>query len=127
MTNRNKKTALLASIATSVAAMLMSANAMAADLAPAAPAPTAEEAIGAASPWMLRVRGLGVITHDSGSVDGVLGAGLSYSDTVNSTSAISSPRISLPNSSLAPPTPRSTAKACLPARRWARHGCCRRH
>ncbi|UHS62271.1 OmpW family protein [Agrobacterium vaccinii] len=54
----------------------------AADLAPFAPAPTAEEAIAASSAWMLRVRGLGVITHDSGSVDGVAGAGLAYSDTV---------------------------------------------
>lgn len=54
----------------------------AADLAPIAPAPTAEEAIAASSPWMLRVRGLGVITHDSGSIDGVAGAGLNYSDTV---------------------------------------------
>jgi len=49
MTNRKKKTALLASVTVSVAAMLMSANAMAADLAPPAPAPTAEEAIAAAS------------------------------------------------------------------------------
>ena len=78
MTKMNKKTALLAS----VAAMMMANGALAADLAPPAPAPTAEEAIAAASPWMLRVRGLGVITNDSGSVDGVPGAGLSYSDTV---------------------------------------------
>ncbi|MEI3806737.1 OmpW family protein [Agrobacterium sp. CCNWLW32] len=82
MTNRNRKTALLASVMAGVAATLISANAMAADLAPAAPAPTAEEAIAAASPWMLRVRGLGVITNDSGSVDGLPGADLSYSDTV---------------------------------------------
>lgn len=54
----------------------------AADMAPMAPAPTAEEAIEASSPWMLRVRGLGVITHDSGSINGVAGAGLNYSDTV---------------------------------------------
>lgn len=74
----NTKTALLAS----VAAMMMVNGALAADLAPLAPAPTAEQAIAAASPWMLRVRGLGVFTNDSGSVDGVPGAGLSYSDTV---------------------------------------------
>lgn len=70
---QEQRTALLASVAVSAAAMLVSANAMAADLTPAAPAPTAEEAIAAASPWMLRVRGLGVITNDSGSVDGVPG------------------------------------------------------
>ncbi|MQB21185.1 OmpW family protein [Agrobacterium tumefaciens] len=54
----------------------------AADLAQIAPAPTAEEAIAAASPWMIRVRALGVLTHDSGTINGVPGAGLSYSDTV---------------------------------------------
>jgi len=70
MMKMNTKTALLAS----VAAMMMVNGALAADLAPLAPAPTAEQAIAAASPWMLRVRGLGVITNDSGSVDGVPGA-----------------------------------------------------
>lgn len=64
MTKMNRKTALLAS----VAAMMMVNGALAADLAPLATAPTAEQAIAAASPWMLRVRGLGVITNDSGSV-----------------------------------------------------------
>lgn len=54
----------------------------AADLTTFAAPPTAQEAIAASSPWMLRVRGLGVITHDSGTIDGVTGAGLSYSDTV---------------------------------------------
>ena len=57
-------------------------TAFAADLAQVAPAPTAEEAIAAASPWMIRVRALGVLTHDSGTINGVPGAGLSYSDTV---------------------------------------------
>jgi outer membrane protein len=34
------------------------------------------------SPWQVRVRALGVITNDSGSVDGVPGSDLSYSDIV---------------------------------------------
>ncbi|MEX6506305.1 OmpW family protein [Jiella sp. M17.18] len=36
----------------------------------------------AQSPWQVRLRGLGVITRDSGRVDGVDGSDLSYSDTV---------------------------------------------
>lgn len=63
-------------------AVALPAFSQAADMAPTAPAPTAEEAIAAASPWMIRVRGLGVMTHDSGSINGVPGAGLEYSDTV---------------------------------------------
>lgn len=55
---------------------LLGVRSFAADLAPIAPAPSAEEAIAAASPWMVRVRGLGVITRDSGSINGVPGAGL---------------------------------------------------
>ncbi|MBD8893067.1 OmpW/AlkL family protein [Roseibium litorale] len=34
------------------------------------------------SPWQIRVRALGVITQDSGSVNGVAGSDLSFSDTV---------------------------------------------
>lgn len=63
-------------------AVALPAFSNAADMAPTAPVPTAEEAIAAASPWMIRVRGLGVMTHDSGSINGVPGAGLEYSDTV---------------------------------------------
>ena len=36
----------------------------------------------AQSPWMIRLRALGVITQDSGYVGGVAGSDLSYSDTV---------------------------------------------
>lgn len=54
----------------------------AADFAPYSPPPTVEEAIEAASPWMIRVRVLGVITHNSGTIHGQPGVGLSYSDTV---------------------------------------------
>ncbi len=76
----NTKNAMRVMLMAGVA--LIGANAMAADLAPPSPAPTVEEAIEAASPWMIRVRGVGVITHDIGSVDQLPGAGLSYSDTV---------------------------------------------
>ena len=52
-----------------------------ADLAPLAAAPEAQ-AVSARSPWQVRLRALGVITNDSGSVDGLPGSDLSYSDTV---------------------------------------------
>jgi outer membrane protein len=57
-------------------------GAAAADLAEPQPAPTAYEALSAKSPWQIRVRALGVVTHDSGSIDQVPGVGLSYSDSV---------------------------------------------
>lgn len=62
---------------------LAGSGAMAADLTPAAPAPqAAEQADAGSSPWQIRVRGLGVITNDSGSINGVSGSDLSYSDTL---------------------------------------------
>lgn len=71
-------------LATTALLMLAAPAAMAADLAPAQePVPQATmDAIEAQSPWQVRVRGLGVITHDSGSVDQISGSGLSYSDSV---------------------------------------------
>ncbi len=42
----------------------------------------AQEATQSQSPWMIRLRALGVITQDSGYVGGVAGSDLSYSDTV---------------------------------------------
>lgn len=57
-------------------------SAMAADLAEPQAAPTAYEALSAKSPWQIRVRALGVITEDEGSVNGASGVGLEYSDTV---------------------------------------------
>ncbi|WP_244327711.1 OmpW family protein [Roseibium sp. RKSG952] len=48
-------------------------------------APQAETAVPVAtakSPWQIRVRALGVITEDEGSVDAIPGSDLSYSDTV---------------------------------------------
>lgn len=48
------------------------------------PAPVAEAApvLTAPSPWQVRLRALGVITDDSGHVNGIPGSGLSYSDTI---------------------------------------------
>ncbi|TNM62555.1 OmpW/AlkL family protein [Aliirhizobium smilacinae] len=57
-------------------------GAVAADLTPAPAAPVAEEAISSPSPWQVRVRALGVITKDDGSIDQAPGIGLQYSDTV---------------------------------------------
>jgi outer membrane protein len=51
--------------------------ALSADLAPSAGSPMATQ-----SPWQVRLRALGVITRDNGSVDGIPGSDLSYSDTV---------------------------------------------
>jgi len=100
----------------------------AADLAQVAPAPTAEEAIAAASPWMIRVRALGVLTHDSGTINGVPGAGLSYSDTVIPELDISysSPTTLPPNSFSARPFPGSTRQARSAKSMSARPGFCRR-
>ncbi|WP_390625006.1 OmpW/AlkL family protein [Pseudorhizobium xiangyangii] len=63
-------------------AMLGAATAGAADLAPIAEAPLAVDVPAASSPWQIRVRGLGVITEDSGSIAGVPGVGLEYTDSV---------------------------------------------
>ncbi len=64
-------------------AAFFACGAMAADMTPPAPAPVASEDADAGwSPWQVRVRALGVITNDSGSVTGVPGSDLSYSDTV---------------------------------------------
>lgn len=63
-------------------AMLGSAfGAMAADLSPAYKAPVAP-VVTELSPWMIRVRALGVLPSGGGSVNGVAGSDLSYSDSV---------------------------------------------
>lgn len=72
----------IAALAASTALLLMAGVSAAADLAPATAAPEAVAVAPGLSPWQVRVRGLGVITQDSGSVNGVAGSGLSYSDTV---------------------------------------------
>lgn len=65
-----------------IGAVFFAFGAAAADLKPAEVAPVAEEAISSPSPWQVRVRALGVITKDDGSINGVPGVGLEYSDTV---------------------------------------------
>jgi outer membrane protein len=54
------------------------ADLTAAQATPPAPVETAK----GLSPWQIRLRALGVITHDSGRVDGIGGSDLSYSNTV---------------------------------------------
>jgi outer membrane protein len=54
----------------------------AADMMPLDQAPAAQEGVAAQSPWQIRVRALGVITNDKGSINGIPGSDLSYSDTV---------------------------------------------
>lgn len=77
------KTPWIAALAASTLLSLGASMAAAADMtAPPEAAPVATEIAPALSPWQIRVRGLGVITNDSGSVDGVAGSDLSYSDSV---------------------------------------------
>jgi outer membrane protein len=64
-----------------IGAVFLAFGASAADLTPAPTAPVATD-VDPQSPWMIRVRALGVVTHDSGSVSGAPGVGLKYSDTV---------------------------------------------
>lgn len=64
-----------------IGAVFLAFGASAADLTPAQTAPVATD-VDPQSPWMIRVRALGVVTHDSGSVSGAPGVGLKYSDTV---------------------------------------------
>jgi outer membrane protein len=64
------------------AATCVAPIASAADLAPVMKAPEAESALTPHSPWQIRARALGVVTRDSGKVDGIAGSGLSSSDSV---------------------------------------------
>ncbi|MBH0236976.1 OmpW family protein [Methylobrevis sp. L22] len=71
--------------ATLAAAVALAGPSVAAAADPTAPEviPAGEMALPeAVSPWQVRLRALGVITRDSGAVDGVAGSGLSFSDTV---------------------------------------------
>ncbi|WLS03264.1 OmpW/AlkL family protein [Shinella oryzae] len=68
--------------ALAAAVTLIGGGAFAADLAERMAPAEAPVDIAAQSPWQIRVRGLGVITNDSGYVDAIPGSGLSYSDTV---------------------------------------------
>jgi outer membrane protein len=78
------RTASTRALAATATLLLLAPAVFAADLAPLMePAPeAATETFAAPSPWQVRVRGLGVITNDSGSVNGVGGSDLSYSDSV---------------------------------------------
>ncbi|PRD45291.1 hypothetical protein C5748_03575 [Phyllobacterium phragmitis] len=72
---------LVQGMAAAAALLLAGHEAAAADLITAPQAPVAE-APAALSPWQFRLRALGVITNDKGSVDQIPGSDLSYSDTV---------------------------------------------
>lgn len=72
--------AKLEGILTAAALAIFAQPVLAADLGPAPASP--EAAVTERSPWQVRLRALGVITRDSGSVGGVPGSDLSYSDTV---------------------------------------------
>ncbi|MGE7370399.1 OmpW/AlkL family protein [Neorhizobium sp. NPDC001467] len=69
-------------VALGIGAMFFAYGAAAADPTAISPVPVAEEQIQQSSRWQVRIRALGVITEDNGSVDGVPGSDLSYSDTV---------------------------------------------
>lgn len=65
------------------ASVLLSGAAQAADVAAAAPqAPVAQDTASTKSPWQVRVRALGVVPRDKGSVNGVAGSDLDYSNSV---------------------------------------------
>lgn len=79
MTTRSMVTALLLA---GVLAGGVASSAQAADLTPVSAAPDAIDRLTTRSPWQIRVRALGVITRDDGSIDGAAGSDLAYSDTV---------------------------------------------
>lgn len=75
-------TGRVAALAATAAFALFGQATLAADLAPVMDAAPEAQSLAPQSPWQIRVRGLGVITNDEGSVDGVAGSDLSYSDSV---------------------------------------------
>ncbi len=74
-----KKLGFLSAVA--VAAALFTAPAVAADMGAKAPVYKAAP-VAAWSPWMIRVRALGVLPTDRGTIDQLPAAGLGYSDAV---------------------------------------------
>ncbi|TRL39034.1 OmpW/AlkL family protein [Rhizobium straminoryzae] len=65
------------------ASVLLSGAAHAADVTTAAPqAPVAQDVVSAKSPWQVRLRALGVVPNDKGSVNGVAGSDLNYSNSI---------------------------------------------
>ncbi|TYC62432.1 OmpW family protein [Rhodobacterales bacterium] len=78
----NKTWTGLCRVAAAALTMATAQQALAADLG-SEEAPAGFQAVAPSkSPWQIRVRALGVITQDSGSVSGIPGSDLSYSDTV---------------------------------------------
>ncbi|OJU84083.1 MAG: hypothetical protein BGO06_27955 [Shinella sp. 65-6] len=77
---KNMGMGMLGAAALSLAAIASPLHA--ADLAERMAPPEATIDVAAKSPWQIRVRGLGVITENSGFVDGIPGSDLSFSDTV---------------------------------------------
>ncbi|CAN7432817.1 OmpW family protein [Rhizobium sp. LjRoot30] len=69
-------------VALAAGLMLLGNQALAADLEERMAPPEATADLAAQSPWQIRVRALGVITEDSGFVNGIAGSDLSYSNTV---------------------------------------------
>ncbi|ANT54492.1 OmpW/AlkL family protein [Mesorhizobium amorphae] len=78
-----KRMGVAREVAAAVILIVMGQQAIAADLEQAADVPLAGASVTEwPSPWQVRLRALGVITKDSGYVNGVPGSGLSYSDTL---------------------------------------------
>ncbi|WP_192244009.1 OmpW/AlkL family protein [Mesorhizobium silamurunense] len=79
-----KRTNVARGVTAAVVLLLIGQQAVAADLPEEVPCDPEEVASVTEwpSPWQIRLRGLGVITQDSGYVDTVPGSGLSYSNTV---------------------------------------------
>ncbi len=77
----NRRGAFRIAALAATALLAGAAASLAADMAPVSEAPVAADTIAAKSPWQVRLRGLGVITRDSGFVDGIAGSDLSFSDT----------------------------------------------
>ncbi len=70
------------SLVAAIALAAIGQAAAAADLTPPAAAAAEAADVEALGPWQIRLRALGVITRDSGHVNGIDGSDLSYSDTV---------------------------------------------
>ncbi|QND62386.1 OmpW/AlkL family protein [Mesorhizobium huakuii] len=78
-----KRMGVARGVTAAVVLMMVGQQAVAAEPPVAASVPQAGVLVTEApSPWQIRLRGLGVITKDSGYVNAVPGSGLSYSDTV---------------------------------------------
>ncbi|MVA80636.1 outer membrane beta-barrel protein [Agrobacterium vitis] len=79
----NRTLGLIALAPLAVASLsLATPMASAADLTAAASAPQAESLLTPYSPWQVRARALAVVPNDGGSVDGIGGSDLSYSNSV---------------------------------------------